>query len=99
MRHILAEVEFEDRPIRHAYLTCPECCRKFEITDCLEHDSLRGRRFSYFESSIRWSTYYCPICGATFGCDEGDELDIKEVMYPNCAKGVYEKKEVWEMKK
>jgi len=95
MRKILIEAEFEDTPIRHAYVTCPECSKKFDVDDAR---GMRERPFSY-ASELAWADYRCPVCGAAFGEVMDDEVEIKEVGYPQCAKGAYQKKEVWEMSK
>lgn len=93
MREVLIEAEFEDTPVRHAYVTCPECGRKFNVHDAL---GMRERPLLH-ASELGWTDYHCPICKAVFGGDRGDEIKVEEVGYPKCAKGAYKKKEVWKM--
>lgn len=93
---IIFEVEFESAPIRHAYVTCPECGRKYcasTITEDALHDAV----------DLRYAKFQCPVCGCSFSGHDRDwdsynecEVEIREVPYPECAKGALKKKEVWE---
>ena len=93
---IIFEVEFEIAPIRHAYVTCPECGRKYcaqEITENRLHSAI----------DLQYAKFQCPICGCSFSGHDRDwtfskirEVEVREVPYPECAKGALEKKEVWE---
>lgn len=93
---IIFEVEFESAPIRHAYVICPECGRKYcarTITEDALHDAV----------DLRYAKFQCPVCGCSFSGHDRDwdsynecEVEIREVPYPECAKGALKKKEVWE---
>lgn len=91
---IVFEVEFESAPIRHAYVTCPECGRKYcasTITEDVLHDAV----------DLQYAKFLCPVCGCSFSghdrdWDEMREVKIREISYPECAKGALQKKEVWE---
>ena len=93
---IIFEVEFESAPIRHAYVTCPECGRKYcagTITEDALHDAV----------DLQYAKFQCPVCGCSFSGHDPDwnfgkmrEVKIREVSYPECAKGALKKKEVWE---
>ena len=88
---VLFEVEYEDTPIRHAYVTCPACGKKFCAADaCISKDHL------LYESDLFYSDYCCPVCKAEWSRDDGDIFDVKEVGYPKCAKGALKKVERWE---
>lgn len=93
---IIFEVEFEIAPIRHAYVICPECGRKYcasTITEDALHDAV----------DLRYAKFQCPVCGCSFSGHDRDwdsynerGVEIREVPYPECAKGALKKKEVWE---
>ena len=91
---IVFEVEFESAPIRHAYVTCPECGRKYcasTITEDALHDAV----------DLQYAKFQCPVCGCSFSGHDRDwdkmrEVKIREISYPECAKGALQKKEVWE---
>lgn len=93
---IVFEVEFESAPIRHAYVTCPGCGRKYcayDITKDRLHDAV----------DLQFAKFQCPLCGCVFSGHDPDwsfsrmyEVEIRDVSYPKCAKGALEKKEVWE---
>ena len=93
---IIFEVEFESAPIRYAYVTCPGCGRKYcayDITEDALHDA----------EDLQYAKFQCPVCGCSFSGHDPDwdfgkmrEVKIREVSYPECAKGALEKKEVWE---
>lgn len=94
-RQILAEVEFEVPLIRFAYLTCPECGKKFNISD------LNPSINVYDVADLKYACFTCPVCGEEFGrreYNEGDDkICIREVDYPDCAKGACKKIETWEV--
>lgn len=88
---VLFEVEYEDTPIRHAYVTCPACGRKFCADDtCISKDHL------FYEFDLLYADYCCPVCKAEWSRDSGDTFEIKEVGYPKCAEGALKKVEKWE---
>ena len=101
-KKILFEVEFEPAKIRHAYVTCPECGKKFNANDIKDDNAWIDDEFDLTRAS-----YSCPCCSNTFGVSRGAFYDydvdykvynheVKEVGYPECAKGALQRKEVWE---
>lgn len=101
-KKILFEVEFEPAKIRHAYVTCPECGKKFSAYDIKNCNGWIDDEFD-----LLYTSYDCPCCSSTFGVSRGALNDydvgyktykhvVKEVGYPECAEGALHRKEVWE---
>lgn len=75
MNEILFEVEYEECPIRHAYVTCPSCGKKFDAGDIV-YELPNGRlndRYHHISSDheLVHSSYKCPCCEVIFACDLG----------------------------
>lgn len=91
---IIFEVEFEPQTVRHAYVTCPQCGRKYDAHD------IGLRRGITYESTLFCTEYNCPVCGCTFTpnypSSQNPNYVLKEVGYPACAQGALTRKEVWE---
>lgn len=111
-KKILFEVEYESAPIRHVYVTCPECGKKFDANDIIFANSIGVAKSSstYIRDDydLNSYTYRCPCCDQIFQSKRGYvhafgddsskvyDVEIKEVGYPECAKGALQKREVWE---
>lgn len=90
------EVELESAPIRHAYVICPSCKRKFNVYDIAEsrpHDVV----------DLAYAKFECPVCDCGFSGHDPDwqfweqrPVEIKEVPYPQCSEGALQRKETWE---
>lgn len=101
-KKILFEVEYEPCIIRHAYITCPGCGRKYLACD-IRTDGSRQIRY---EHELTLGEYCCPSCELHFTPYSGNAnlwndvryfpAEIREVGYPDCAEGALYKKEVWE---
>ena len=98
-KKIMFDVEFESAPVRHVYVTCPDCGSKFDASDVMTH------RISYESDISIGNTFICPICGSSYDTvySEGRCLHktdavavIREVPYPKCADGALKQKTVWE---
>ena len=85
-------VEYDDTPIRHCAVQCPECERWFIGRDITED------RLS-FESDIHRAQFKCPVCGYVFGGNEYQgyaNVHIKECGVNEVYEGCLHRKEVWE---
>ena len=101
-KKILFEVEYEPCIIRHAYVTCPVCGKKYRVSDI----KVDGNSWVRYEHELTLGEYCCPSCELNFTPYSGNAdtwrgieyfpAEIKEVGYPDCAKGALYKKEVWE---
>lgn len=92
MANVLFEVEYEIPRFRHIYVTCPKCGSKFSGYDAFEKQISCAHQLS-------GEFMTCPICGAIYNFGNypsDDKAIIKEVDYPECAKGAKQKKVVWE---
>ena len=90
MYSIHFEVEYERVPIRHAYVTCPNCGRKFDARD------ITTEQISD-EVDLIYARYACPVCAAEFQPYTHDEgYLVEEVNFPKCAEGALQKREVWQ---
>lgn len=85
---VVFEMEYNAPTVRHAYVYCPECGKKFNAREIGS-----GRSFMTTEAEFLFARYECPCCGVMF---EARDCVIKKVPYPKCAEGALQKKEVWE---
>ena len=92
-KHIFnVRVEYDQIPIRHIAVQCPNCEEWFHGRDIADNDLIYRR-------DIDIAIFNCPLCGTSFGDYDSiafDYAEIKEVGYPDIYHGVRERKVTWE---
>lgn len=84
------KVQYEDTPIRHIAVQCPNCNKWFRGWDIVKGDL----RYAY---QINFAEFTCPICNEKFGgIQHADKPNIKKSAYPEIYEACVKKKEVWE---
>lgn len=83
------KVEYEETPIRHIAVECPECGNWFYGNDITD-DNLT------YIYNVRRAVFHCPVCHNTFDSLESGGLDIQEESYPDVYNSCLHKKVVLE---
>jgi len=108
MGKITFEVEYDERPILHAYVKCPKCGRKYNAKDIIGKHVGSPRYYIASKDDLLNCFYQCPVCKEVFKtekCREGSAYpahaylhEIVETKYPECSEGAYRQRTVWECK-
>lgn len=87
MSEVKVRVDYDPTPIRHIAVQCPYCGKWFD-----GREIIAGNWDVSYEYHLHHVSFECPLCGQYFGTEEGDEIDVEEVSYPDVYKGVLRKK-------